>query len=434
MSMINLSLRPEIDSWRVGTRASVRTTSTPLTRMSIPRIGIICDFTEESWPSMDLVGDMLVQSLSEQHASIVRAERIRPPMARRISGLPLLKSSRLAFNADRFLGRFMHYPRWLEAMSLDFDLYHVMDHSYAHLAHYLPADRTVITCHDLDAFRCILEPAVHRHSKLHERLAQHTLSGFRKAAWVTCVSAATRDELVAHHLFPPERATVVPNGVHPSCNLQPDPAGDAEATRLLGREVGQSIEILHVGSTIARKRIDVLLRVFAEVRRQFPHARLVRVGGPFTPAQSHLSRQLKLAECVNLLPPLERPILAAVYRRAAFVLQPSEAEGFGLPIIEAMACGTPVLASDIPALREVGGTAVVYCPVGEIESWTRSAMTLLRERDRQPEKWLARRNAGIQQAKKFSWADYAGAMVGIYQRLMPRPAGHPVALRPVETV
>jgi glycosyltransferase involved in cell wall biosynthesis len=391
--------------------------------MSLPRVGIICDFAEENWPSMDLVGDMLVRNLSEQYASSVRAERIRPSMARRISCLPLLKSSRLAFNADRFLGRFMHYPRWLQEVSSDFDLYHIVDHSYAHLTHYLPADRTVITCHDLDAFRCLLSPTRNRPRRTLEALARHVVAGFRRAAWMTCDTAATRDELAAHHLFPPERITVVPNGVHPSCSVQPDPGADAAATRLLGREVGETIEILHVGSTIARKRIDVLLRVFAEVRRQFPHARLVRVGGPFTPAQSHLSRQLKLAECVNVLPPLERPILAAVYRRAALVLQPSEAEGFGLPVIEAMACGTPVVASDIPALREVGGTAVVYCPVGEIESWTRSAIALLRERDRQPEKWLARRDAGIHQAEKFSWADYADAMVGIYHRLVaPRAA------------
>jgi glycosyltransferase involved in cell wall biosynthesis len=397
------------------------------------RVAVICDFVEENWPSMDLVGDMLVRNLSEHHASIVRAERIRPPMARRMSCLPLLKSSRLAFNADRFLGRFMHYPRWLQEITSDFDLYHIMDHSYAHLAHYLPADRTVITCHDLDAFRCLLSPTRNRPRRTLQALARHVVAGFRKAAWITCDSAATRDELAAHHFFPPKRMTVVPNGVHPSCNVQPDPAADAEATRLLGREVGETIEILHVGSTIARKRIDVLLRVFAEVRMQFPHARLVRVGGPFTPAQSHLLQQLKLAERVNVLPPLERPMLAAVYRRAALVLQPSEAEGFGLPVIEAMACGTPVLASDIPALREVGGTAAVYCPVGEIESWTRSAIALLRERDRQPEKWLARRDAGIHQAKKFSWADYAGAMVGIYQRLIAPRAAYTAAERRLTT-
>ena len=382
------------------------------------RVAVICDFVEEKWPSMDLVADMLLHNLSERYASILQAERIRPPMAQRISRIPLLKGTKAGFNSDRFFGRFRDYPRWLRNMNGSFDLYHIVDHSYAHLAHYLPADRTVITCHDLDAFRCLLYPPRNRPRRTLQALARHVLHGFRKAVWVTCPTAAIRDELAAHQLFAPERITVVPNGVHPSCNVQPDPSADSEATRLLGRKAGETIEILHVASTIARKRIDVLLRVFAEVRSQIPQAHLMRVGGPFTPAQSSLLRQLKLAEGVDVLPPLERSILAAVYKRAALVLQPSEAEGFGLPVVEAMACGTPVLASGIPALREVGGSAATYCPVGETATWAHSALTLIRERDLQPGKWLARREAGINQAKKFSWAEYANQMAGIYQRLL----------------
>ena len=142
------------------------------------------------------------------------------------------------------------------------------------------------------------------------------------------------------------------------------------------------------------------------------------MGGSFTPAQDSLLRQLELADSADVLPPLERAVLAAVYRRAALVLQTSEGEGFGLPVIEAMACGTPVLASDIPALREVGGSAPMYCTVAEIAVWAESAIALLRERDREPESWYARREAGLSQAKKFSWAEYAKKMVGIYQRLL----------------
>src|SRR2546422_11062585 len=110
--------------------------------------------------------------------------------------------------------------------------------------------------------------------------------------------------------------------------------------------------------------------------------------------------------------------ISAVYRRAALVLQTSEAEGFGLPVIEAMACGTPVLASDIPALREVGGSSAMYCPVGEIAAWAESVVALLRERDREPESWCARRAAGINQAQKFNWAEDAKKMVGVFQWLL----------------
>ena len=66
------------------------------------------------------------------------------------------------------------------------------------------------------------------------------------------------------------------------------------------------------------------------------------------------------------MPLLDRDELADLYRRAALVLLPSDREGFGLPVVEAMACGTPVVASDIPALREIGGDAAAYCAPGDV--------------------------------------------------------------------
>ena len=90
--------------------------------------------------------------------------------------------------------------------------------------------------------------------------------------------------------------------------------------------------------------------------------------------------RLGLEPHIIVLPFLERRVLAAVYRRAAVVLQPSDREGFGLPVAEAMACGTPVVASDLPPLREVGGAMASYCPVGDVEAWTSTVSELLDER------------------------------------------------------
>ena len=367
---------------------------------------------------MDLVADMLLQNLHARHAPSVQATRIRPKMVQRFGRVPSLKRMKTARNADRFINRFWDYPRRLKRRQASFDLFHVIDHSYGQLVHHLPLERTVVTCHDLDAFRCLIEPNGHNRSWLFRAMARRTLSGFSKAARIVCDSRVTRDQLLAHGLVSPGQVEIVPLGVHPTCCPEPDVAADAEAARLLGHARSGLVDILHVGSTMERKRIDVLLRVFSSVRKEFPRARLLRVGGEFTPQQMKLVEQLELKDAVVVLPYLEREVLAAVYRRAALVLQPSDGEGFGLPVVEAMACGTPVVSSDLAVLREVGGEAATYCPVADVHAWTETVTGLLREKDERPEDWEERRAAGLAQASRFSWAEYTRQMVSLYMQVL----------------
>jgi glycosyltransferase involved in cell wall biosynthesis len=382
----------------------------------LPRVAVVCDYREENWPSMDLVADMLLQNLQQHHAEIIEAVRLAPLMRRRFTRGDT-ESGEL-FKAERLLNRFWDYPRTLRRRRAEFELFHIVDHSYAQLVHELPPERTIVTCHDLDAFRCLLNGRSERRSLLFRKMTGRILSGLGKAARVSCVSAATRDELLAHGLVKPERVSVIPNGVHPSCSPEAEPLADAEAARLLGQAREDAPDILHVGSTGKRKRIDVLLKVVAALRKEFPGVRLIRVGGKFTSEQMKLAEQLDLAGAVVVLPHLERNVLAAVYRRVAVVLQPSEREGFGLPVIEALACGTPVIASDLAVLREVGGSAVAYSPVGDIASWTETIARLLVEKSQHPRQWNERREAGIAQAAKFSWAEYARQTVSVYREVL----------------
>src|SRR5262252_4554879 len=113
------------------------------------RLAVICDFLEERWPSMDLVADMLFQRLVVDHPAEIAATQLRPPMRRFFSRL----GTRAGWNADRLLNRFYFYPGWLRKQRAEFDLFHIIDHTYAHLALELPPERTLITCHDVDAFR-----------------------------------------------------------------------------------------------------------------------------------------------------------------------------------------------------------------------------------------------------------------------------------------
>ena len=218
--------------------------------------------------------------------------------------------------------------------------------------------------------------------------------------------------------------TVIPAGVAPACSPSPDPEADRRADQLLGPARPDAVEFLHVGSTIDRKRIDTLLEVVARVRARIPGVRLIRAGGELTGAQQALAGRLGVEDAVAAVPFIDRTVLASLYRRAALVLLPSEREGFGLPIVEAMACGTPVVASDIPALREVGGTAVSYCPVGAVARWVACLSELLEERRTDPDRWERRRQAALARASGFSWRAYAAGMAGLYREVLTH-AGAP---------
>jgi glycosyltransferase involved in cell wall biosynthesis len=364
---------------------------------------------------MDLVADMLTESLQRHHSSIVEAVRIRPGFVRRFTRLHA--GSRLAENADRLLNRMFDYPRCLRRLLNDFDLFHLIDHSYSHLVHELPPGRAAVTCHDLRTFRCLLEPDSEPRSRAFRMMTNRILSGFRQAAAIACVSATTRRDLLRHRLVAPRQARVIPNGVASVYSPAPEVSGDRDAAALLGPHAG-AIELLNVGGTAPRKRVDVLLRVFAAVREKYPSLRLVRVGNRLTARQSELARALGVKPVIVELPFLPGRTLAAVYRRAALVLCPSDAEGFGLPLLESMACGTPVVASDLEALREVGAGAAQYAAVGDVSRWTTAVLDLLEEQRGGREPWARRRQACLERAKDFSWRKNAALTVELYCDLL----------------
>jgi glycosyltransferase involved in cell wall biosynthesis len=385
--------------------------------VTLPRVAIVSDLREERWHSMDLVAEMLLLNLKAPDVRVVDPTELRPAMVRRFTRLPFGPRG-LAETADRITNRVWDYPRWLAGRRDDFDIFHIVDHSYANLVHVLPATRTIVTCHDLDAFQGVL-PGTRGGTVVSRALAHRLLDGLKTAARIVCVSHAGRDQLVAHDIVPSSHVMVIPNGVHPTCTHRPDVRADREAAELLGPANAHGIELLHVGSTIARKRIDVLLDSVAVLRRKWPAVRLIRVGDTFTPAQERQIRQLGLADVVTVLPYVDRRVLAALYRRAAVLLQPSEREGFGLPVAEAMASGTPVVASRIPALVEVGGQAATFCPVGDVPAWVAALSELLDERAAASSDWRARSVASLAQARRYSWREHARRMTELYTDLLP---------------
>lgn len=374
------------------------------------RVALLADMPEERWPSMDLVGEMLAVELGQ--FPDIRAELVRPSMKRRFSRGDDFDTA--GYNLDRLTGRMFDYPRTLRSQVPHFDLFHITDHSYAHLALATPPGRTIVTCHDIDAFRAVLEPEEHPRPWWIRRISRRALEGLQRAAVVSCDSRATRDDLLRYGLIPEEKLVVVPLGVHPACSPDPTEADAALALRLGPAETVP--ELLHVGSTIPRKRIDVLLEIFAAIRETHPTARLLRVGGPFTEDQAALAKRLGVERAIEVLPFIDRETLAAVYRRALALLLPSSAEGFGLPVVEALACGTPVLCSDLAVLREVGGDAASYFEPEDVAGFAKRACALIED----PQALTARRAEGLHQASEFRWTATAGKFAEIYREMALR--------------
>jgi glycosyltransferase involved in cell wall biosynthesis len=284
-----------------------------------------------------------------------------------------------------------------------------VDHSYAQLVHVLPPERTGVFCHDLDTFRCLLEPASAPRPKWFRAMARRTLRGLQKAAVVFHNSLDTRHEIERFVLIDPRRLVHAPLGVSPEFTADRPASEEPRANRFL----------LHVGSCIPRKRMDVLLQVFAEVRRNYPDLKLVKVGGPWQPEQKDLINRLGIAAGIQQDIGVDRGTIARLYRQAAIVLMPSEAEGFGLPVIEALACGSIVVASDLAVLREVGGRAAVYCPVADVAAWSQTVGRLLADPAQAP-----LRSVRIAQAQRFSWAAHAEIIARTYLQLAAPVVSH----------
>jgi glycosyltransferase involved in cell wall biosynthesis len=371
------------------------------------KLGVVCDLLEEGWPSMDLVADELI----EQGATIpgVHVERIRPTLPATV-GRAIAPSTQAAGVVRRWVRRlgigglrYAYYP-YYASRERDFDWVHVADHSYAHLVPFLRRGRCGVFCHDIDAFRALFEPARRPWSRA---LASGTLLGLRQARVVFYSTKTVRDEILAQRLVPAERLVAAPYGV--AADFQPLPRADDEAL------VPRGPFVLHVGRLVPRKNPEFLLRIVAAVRRVRPDLQFVQIGGAFTSEHRQLLRELGLEDATHQLRDLSRATLAAYYRRSSAVLLPSLSEGFGIPLIEALACGTPVVASDIAVFREVGTGALVYVDPSDLDAWVAAVLAVLGGQG-------PARTERLSIAARYSWSGYAKTIVSAYAAL---DAGRP---------
>ena len=259
----------------------------------------------------------------------------------------------------------------------------------------------VVTVHD--AAPELFPEAFPRRGRTFHRLGM--IATAHRADLVITVSQAAAAEIVAHSDIPQDRIRVVPNGV---LAPPPDPAATADLREKRG--LGERPFVLWVGSLEPRKGVDTLLEAMAALPPGRADTVLAGFEGWLAARPASAER---LGESLHELGRVSEAVLWGLYAGATIFAFPSRHEGFGLPVIEAMSQGTPVVAADIPAIREVAGDAAVLVPPDRPDQWAEAIAALLadeRERDR-----LAA--AGRARARIFDLRSTCAATRAVYREV-----------------
>lgn len=298
------------------------------------------------------------------------------------------------------------------------DLLHVVE-PFAHPPLYVDeATRLVVTVHDLIPLR--LHRALLRGSiaaRLRGVAVRMGLSTLRRADAIIAVSQHTHDELTRLPGVEPDRVHVVHEAVDPMLQREACKRGDARA--LLAR-LGLERErfVLHVGDIGDRKDFPSLLGAFAAARRAVPGLRLAMVGATVTDERLAATRafwqqadQLGLRQGIVATGLLDTGELVRLYQSALALLFPTRMEGFGLPFLEAMHCGCPVVACRLSVFGELAGAVDWLVAPGDTAAMSAEIIRLAQD----PAERARRREHGIQRAARFGLATMGGRTLDVYR-------------------
>ncbi len=333
---------------------------------------LIGNYPGDQQESMRRFADLLHTQLL---ARGVKVELLRPPRVWNRFGSSLRGLGKWLGYADKLV----MFPRLLRrtiAPPLSANsgpcIVHICDHSNAVYVRHLNGTPHLVTCHDLLAVRAALGEFPPRRTRCSGRQLQRMiLAGLRRAGRVTCVSEATRRDVLRVSGRDPDQTKVAPLGLNYAYSPMPPAEARRQIATLLDRTratasiVRQSLAttepfryLLHVGGNQWYKNRLGVLKMYAHLCALEAEApRLVMVGKPFTKPMQQYIEASQLADKVVSLADCDNEALRALYSQAELLLFPSLAEGFGWPIIEAHACGCRVATTDQPPMNDVAGEA-----------------------------------------------------------------------------
>lgn len=308
-----------------------------------------------------------------------------------------------------YWSRYARYPKLLKETRAD--LYHFLDYGNGWLMKYLDSARTVFTCHDLI-------PLIFRDRRkslfpwLSDLSYRQAVGGLIRSAAILANSDCTRRDLISHLDVPADKIHVVPLGIDP--NFKP-PASEEEKVRARAAfQLPDGKLLLHVGHTGFYKNIEGAIQCLRILVQQGKPVWLIRSGAYLQPRQQRLAWRLGISDRIVELGALSRDKLKDLYHAADLLLQPSWYEGMGLPPLEAMASGVPVVVSNRGALPETVGDAGLIVDPEKPENLADAVQKLLHDPSLQAEL----RARGLTRASQFRWETTAQKTWEVYQSVL----------------
>ncbi len=314
------------------------------------------------------------------------------------------RTSRRAGRFSRAWSKYIAYPL-VTAMQRGRDVVHVLDHSCSHLlknARGLP--RKIVTVHDLAPLRDARGLTLAQVKRFRK-----TVGHARAADLILTDSLHSKIDVIDLLGIPGERIAVLPLGVDYATF-----ARHSEATFARLEEWPGYKRILSIGTAGSRKNLEIVPEVMRHVRKRIKDVLFVRVGDPLPgPLLADLRKAMptgQIIELGSLFGEGDEP-LAGIYQQADVLLFPSLLEGFGLPVLEAMAAGCPVACSNASSLPEVGGEAALYFDPRSPEEAAEKIIDVLTNAELRS----ALIAKGLRQAEALSWKNHAARLIDYYR-------------------